>query len=237
MSVVWSEAVIPGLALLLFICCGTELVLRRFFKGRSILFRRSSARRPLTGHAFDEFNLIFNGNKLVEIKQQQQQEMLRDEEGDGAPPRTRIDLNKGIASVVLPGENGARDARAAGDGRLGAPALGEDGSRVSAVSEGGPGVSAVGGRSGVPDAGDGSEVSAVDDGSGTWAVGDRSGVAAVDGRSEAPDADRHSGVSAVDGHSGVSAVDGHSEAPDASERSGVPVADEGGPDAEEGSSR
>ncbi|MBO8184020.1 DUF6191 domain-containing protein [Streptomyces spirodelae] len=106
MSFVWSEAVIPGLALLLFICCGTELVLRRFFKGRSILFRQGSSRRPLTGHAFDEFNLIFNGNKLVELKQQQQQEVLRDEEGDGAPPRTRIDLNKGTASVVLPSEDG-----------------------------------------------------------------------------------------------------------------------------------
>jgi len=115
MSVIWSEAVIPGLALLLFICCGTELVLRRFFKGRSILFRRSSSRRPLTGHAFDEFNLIFNGNKLVELKQQQQQEMLRDEEGDGAPPRTRIDLNKGIASVVLPSEAGTSGPRLTAD--------------------------------------------------------------------------------------------------------------------------
>ncbi|MDX2391711.1 MULTISPECIES: DUF6191 domain-containing protein [unclassified Streptomyces] len=104
MSVVWSEAVIPGLALLLFLCCGTEMVMRRFFKGRTILFGRSSARRPLTGHAFDEFNLIFNGNKLVEIQQQQLQEVLRDDECDGAPPRTRIDLDKGTASVVLPGE-------------------------------------------------------------------------------------------------------------------------------------
>ncbi|WP_327191129.1 DUF6191 domain-containing protein [Streptomyces xinghaiensis] len=106
MTGVWSGAVIPGLALLLFICCGAELVLRRFFK-RSILFRRGGSRRPLTGSAFDEFNLIFNGNKLVEIKQQQQQELLRDETGDGAPPRTRIDLTNGTAHVVLPGVDGA----------------------------------------------------------------------------------------------------------------------------------
>ena len=112
MSFVWSEAVIPGLALLLFLSCGTELVLRRFFKGRSLLFRRGASRRPLTGHAFDEFNLLFNGNKLVELKQQQQQEVLRDEEGDGAPPRTRIDLNSGTARVVLPSEeDGARETR------------------------------------------------------------------------------------------------------------------------------
>ncbi|MGW7436001.1 DUF6191 domain-containing protein [Streptomyces sp. NPDC054849] len=118
MSVMWSEAVLPGLALLLFICCGTELVLRRFFKGRTILFRRSSsARRPLTGHAFDEFNLIFNANKLVEVEQQQLQEVLRDDEGDGAPPRTRIDLDKGVASIVLPSEDGTPGPRPTADDR------------------------------------------------------------------------------------------------------------------------
>ncbi|MFD6229399.1 DUF6191 domain-containing protein [Streptomyces sp. NPDC060232] len=117
MSVIWSEALLPGLALLLFICCGTELVLRRFFKGRTILFRRSSARRPLTGHAFDEFNLIFNANKLVEIEQQQLQEVLRDDEGDGAPPRTRIDLDKGIASIVMPSEEGTTGPRPTAEAR------------------------------------------------------------------------------------------------------------------------
>lgn len=65
---------------LLFISCGTELVLRRFFKGRTILFRRGmerNARRPVTGAAFDEFNLIFNGNKQVETKQQQWERCAR----------------------------------------------------------------------------------------------------------------------------------------------------------------
>ncbi|WP_423834071.1 DUF6191 domain-containing protein [Streptomyces manipurensis] len=117
MSTMWSEAVLPGLALLLFICCGTELVLRRFFKGRTILTRRSNARRPLTGHAFDEFNVIFNANKLVEVEQQQLQEVLRDDEGDGAPPRTRIDLDKGIASIVMPNEDGTASPRAVDDDR------------------------------------------------------------------------------------------------------------------------
>ncbi|MFI8362583.1 DUF6191 domain-containing protein [Streptomyces sp. NPDC085612] len=117
MSTMWSEAVLPGLALLLFICCGTELVLRRFFKGRTILTRRSNARRPLTGHAFDEFNVIFNANKLVEVEQQQLQEVLRDDEGDGAPPRTRIDLDKGIASIVMPNEDGTAGPRAVDDDR------------------------------------------------------------------------------------------------------------------------
>lgn len=113
MAGMWSQAVLPALALLLFISCGTELVLRRFFKGRTILFRRGmerNARRPVTGAAFDEFNLIFNGNKQVETKQQQWEEVRKDEEGDGAPPLTRIDLAKGTAHVVLPGETRPSDA-------------------------------------------------------------------------------------------------------------------------------
>lgn len=116
MTGIWGEAVIPVLALLLFVCCGTELVLRRFFK-RSILFRRSDARRPMTGSAFDEFNLIFNANKLVEIEHQQQQELLRDEEGDGAPPRSHIDLTTGTAHIVLPGTDGTTGARETADRR------------------------------------------------------------------------------------------------------------------------
>lgn len=35
----------------------------------------------------------------------------KDEEGDGAPPLTRIDLAKGTAHVVLPGETRPSDPR------------------------------------------------------------------------------------------------------------------------------
>ncbi|MER0243616.1 DUF6191 domain-containing protein [Streptomyces sp. HSW2009] len=61
----------------------------------------------MTGSAFDEFGLIFNGNKSIEIEQQQRDEGRRDEEGDGAPPHTRIDLTAGTARIVLPPVTGS----------------------------------------------------------------------------------------------------------------------------------
>lgn len=106
MTGLWAEAALPALALLLFVCCGAELAMRGF-RGRSVLrSRRGPARRPLTGSAFDEFGLMFNGNKSIEIEQQQQDEGRREEEGDGAPPRTRIDLASGTARIVLLPESG-----------------------------------------------------------------------------------------------------------------------------------
>ncbi|MFE2712120.1 DUF6191 domain-containing protein [Streptomyces mirabilis] len=93
----------------------------RGFRGRRVLrSRRGPARRPLTGSAFDEFGLMFNGNKSIEIEQQQQDEGRREEEGDGAPPRTRIDLASGTARIVLlpaGGTTGPRSAAPSGAGR------------------------------------------------------------------------------------------------------------------------
>ncbi|WP_033328127.1 DUF6191 domain-containing protein [Streptomyces yerevanensis] len=43
--------------------------------------------------------------------------LQRDEVGDGTPPRTRIDLDKGIADVVLPGEGGTPGPRPTAEDR------------------------------------------------------------------------------------------------------------------------
>jgi hypothetical protein len=75
----------------------------RRFRGRSALrYRAGVVGRPSTGAAFDEFTLAFNGNKSVEVEQQRQEAERREDEDDGAPPLTRIDLINGTARVVLP---------------------------------------------------------------------------------------------------------------------------------------
>ncbi|MEU8825449.1 DUF6191 domain-containing protein [Streptomyces sp. NPDC048636] len=56
----------------------------------------------MTGSAFNEFDLLFNGNKSIEIEQQQHEANRRDDRDDGAPPHTRIDLASGTARIVLP---------------------------------------------------------------------------------------------------------------------------------------
>ncbi|GGX89935.1 hypothetical protein GCM10010324_39510 [Streptomyces hiroshimensis] len=57
-----------------------------------------------------------NGNKTVELVQRRVELLRRDDETDGAPPRSSIDLAKGTAFIVLPQEAdsvcaGRRDAR------------------------------------------------------------------------------------------------------------------------------
>lgn len=52
--------------------------------------------------AFDEFTAVVNGNKTVEMEQRRVELLLRDDEGDGAPPRSSIDLARGTAFIVLP---------------------------------------------------------------------------------------------------------------------------------------
>ncbi|MGV9989730.1 DUF6191 domain-containing protein [Streptomyces sp. NPDC003374] len=56
----------------------------------------------MTGSAFNELDLVFNGNKSIEIERQRREADRRDDQDDGAPPHTRIDLAGGTARIVLP---------------------------------------------------------------------------------------------------------------------------------------
>ncbi|MGW0698517.1 DUF6191 domain-containing protein [Streptomyces sp. NPDC002867] len=58
--------------------------------------------RSLSNIAFDEFTAVVNGNKTVELEQRRVELLRRDDESDGAPPRSSIDLTKGTAFIVLP---------------------------------------------------------------------------------------------------------------------------------------
>lgn len=60
--------------------------------------------RSLSSIAFDEFTAVVNGNKTVELEQRRVELLRRDDESDGAPRRSSIDLTKGTAFIVLPQE-------------------------------------------------------------------------------------------------------------------------------------
>ena len=52
---------------------------------------------------FEQLHLAFAAGKQHELDERKSSLMLRDDEGDGAPPRTRVDLDGGQAVVRLPG--------------------------------------------------------------------------------------------------------------------------------------
>ncbi|MFE6128316.1 DUF6191 domain-containing protein [Streptomyces sp. NPDC056437] len=90
----------------------------RWFTGLGLIpWLRRRTGRSLSSIAFDEFTAVVNGNKTVELDQRRVELMRRDDESDGAPPRSSIDLTKSTAFIVLPQEgDGPRADRRAGQG-------------------------------------------------------------------------------------------------------------------------
>ncbi|MFE9022095.1 DUF6191 domain-containing protein [Streptomyces sp. NPDC007808] len=78
----------------------------RWFTGLGLIpWLRRRTGRSLSSIAFDEFTAVVNGNKTVELEQRRVELLLRDDESDGAPPRSRIDLTEGTAFIVAPGSD------------------------------------------------------------------------------------------------------------------------------------
>ncbi|WP_234043287.1 DUF6191 domain-containing protein [Streptomyces marianii] len=92
----------------------------RWLTGLGVIpWLRRRTGRSLSSAAFDEFTAVVNGNKTVELEQRRVELLRRDDESDGAPPRSRIDLTEGTAYIVLPRKaDGSRaDRRDAREGR------------------------------------------------------------------------------------------------------------------------
>ncbi|WP_063835377.1 DUF6191 domain-containing protein [Streptomyces sp. NRRL S-118] len=92
----------------------------RWFTGLGLIpWLRRRTGRSLSAIAFDEFTAVVNGNKSVEMEQRRVELLRRDDESDGAPPCSRIDLTRGTAFIVVPREaDGPRaDGRDARGGR------------------------------------------------------------------------------------------------------------------------
>jgi hypothetical protein len=96
---------VPGVVLLLI---GLVAVDRMGLWGSRRLrlpWRREPEGRAMSAPGLDELHAIFYASKLHEIRQRRTSLMLRDEEGDGAPPRGRIDLDTGRAVIRRPPPN------------------------------------------------------------------------------------------------------------------------------------
>ncbi|MFE9045551.1 DUF6191 domain-containing protein [Streptomyces sp. NPDC007818] len=75
----------------------------RWLTGLGLLpWVRRRTGRSLSSVAFDEFTATVNGNKTAELEQRRVELLRRDDESDGAPPRSRVDLAHGTAFIVVP---------------------------------------------------------------------------------------------------------------------------------------
>jgi len=81
---------LPGLVILL---TGVAFV------DRVLLSRRNGARGRVSATGFEMLHASLLPGKEHELRQRQATTLLRDEEGDGAPPHSTVDLERGRAVI------------------------------------------------------------------------------------------------------------------------------------------
>ncbi|SEF92736.1 hypothetical protein SAMN04489712_102535 [Thermomonospora echinospora] len=93
---------IPGVVLLLFGLAVIDRIGSAANRRLRLPWRRSEDGRPLAAAGIDELHALYYAAKRHELDQRQTSLMLREEEGDGAPPRSKVDLDTGTAVIRMP---------------------------------------------------------------------------------------------------------------------------------------
>jgi hypothetical protein len=76
--------------------------------GRSRLPWFRDGRRLVSAVGLDELQAMFYSGKRHSIERRDLELVLRDDEGDGAPPRVRVDLDAGRAVITRPAADRSR---------------------------------------------------------------------------------------------------------------------------------
>lgn len=72
-------------------------VFERFFRGRA-------KGTPMSTAGIGELGATFEAGKRDELEFRKEERQLRDDEGDHAPPRSRVDLDGGTAVLRVPAQ-------------------------------------------------------------------------------------------------------------------------------------
>ncbi|MGW6917425.1 DUF6191 domain-containing protein [Kitasatospora sp. NPDC054939] len=95
---------IPGLVCALVALAFLDQLALRARRSRWVPWRGTGREGQISATGFEQLHAQFAAGKQNELDQRRTSLMLRDEEGDGAPPRTRVDLESGRVVVVRPPE-------------------------------------------------------------------------------------------------------------------------------------
>ena len=90
---------IPGLAVLLVVLAVVERVASGLRRASPLHGER---RHALSAAGADVLSTALEPGRAVDVDQRLASELMREDETDGAPPRSRIDLDAGVAHLVLP---------------------------------------------------------------------------------------------------------------------------------------
>lgn len=93
---------LPGLAILLTVMAFLDLALVRAGRAGLLPWRWSGRQGQISSTGFEQLHASFSPGKQNELKERQSALVLRDDEEDGAPPRSRVDLDGGLAVIRMP---------------------------------------------------------------------------------------------------------------------------------------
>lgn len=89
---------LPGLVVLLVAIAFVDQAMLRL-RGHGVVPWRCDAQVSSTG--FDLLHAALSPGKQDELDQRLTEQLVRDDEADGAPPRSRVDLDGGVAYLRL----------------------------------------------------------------------------------------------------------------------------------------
>lgn len=93
---------LPGLVCALTVLAFVDQLALRAGRATWVPWRGTGREGQISATGFEQLHAQFAAGKQHELEQRRTTLMLRDEEGDGAPPRSRVDLDGGLAVLRLP---------------------------------------------------------------------------------------------------------------------------------------
>ncbi|MER7759032.1 DUF6191 domain-containing protein [Streptomyces sp. NPDC097619] len=95
---------LPGLAILLTLIAFLDFALARAGRAGLLPWRWGGNGGQVSATGFEQLHASFSPGKQHELRERRSSLVMRDDEEDGAPPRTRVDLDGGTAVIRVPGE-------------------------------------------------------------------------------------------------------------------------------------
>ena len=96
MDALWAMS-LPGLVVILVVAGVADVVLTRRRRRRG----QTAARAQVAEIGFDALGLALAPSRRHKLEHDEFMQLKREEEGDGAPPRSSVDLDAGRARIVV----------------------------------------------------------------------------------------------------------------------------------------
>jgi hypothetical protein len=97
---------LPGLVVVLTVLAFVDQLLLRAGRAGVLPWRNAGRQGQVSATGFEQLHAALSPGKQHELKERQSALVMRDDEEDGAPPRSTVDLTSGKAVIRLPGARG-----------------------------------------------------------------------------------------------------------------------------------